>query len=333
MIKLSMQKIWRLLKSAHTPVNDENGQILIIILLVLVVGVSIVLSLSARSLTDIRTTTSTEQSNRAYFAAEAGIERALQQIKDGGVSGTTQIAGNNSPLGNQAQYNGQIEITGGSTNAFAYDALKDQTIQVNLKPNINMTTYSDANFGLASGRLSVNWHVGGNPTPSAALEISILRVNSSGDYQMDRIACDKDAATRGNGFNCTGPAGLAVTNGGNNCSANPVPVSNKGSSVTNIFYCNSISFNAVGAGSYKSVLMRIRPLYQGDQIAVRYFTSGEYPSGTAGSLPQQGYKITSTGTGSDGASRKLEVYRSFPTLPTVFDFVLYNGSSNALTKP
>ena len=172
--------------------SNQSGQILIIILLVLVVGISIVLSLSARSLTDIRTTTSTEQSNRAYFAAEAGIERALQQIKDGGIVGTTDIVGNNSPLSNAATYTGQIEITGGSAEAFAFDALKDQSIQVNLKPNINQSTFSANDFGLSrtdvsgnnSGRITVYWHIGSAAFPSAALEISILRVNSGGTFQI-----------------------------------------------------------------------------------------------------------------------------------------------------
>lgn len=321
--------------------SNESGQVLIIVLLVLVVGVSIVLSLSARSLTDIRTTTSTEQSNRAYFAAEAGIERALQQIKDtSSIANGTAISGSTTPLSNQAQYTGSIEITGGSTSAFYYDAIKDQTVQVNLKPNINQNAHGAADFGLGSGRLSVLWHVGATPTPSHALEISILRVDSAGSYVIDRLACDKDASHSGNGLNCTGPANMSVVNGGNNCSGTAVPVSNKGAGAT-VTFCNAISFNVVPqpAGNYKAILMRVRPICYApctattEAMGVRYYTSTEFPGGTAGSLSQQGYKITSTGSSPDGASRKLEVYRSFPSLPTVFDFVLYNGSSNALTKP
>jgi Tfp pilus assembly protein PilX len=334
MIKVTMQALWRNFLSAHAQAKRENGQILIIILLVLVVGVSIVLSLSARSLTDIRTTTSTEQSNRAYFAAEAGIERALQQIKDGGISDTTLIQGNNNPLGSgNAQYNGQIELTGGTANAFGYDALKDQSVQVNLKPNINMATYTDSSFGLSSGTLTVYWHTSsdGNPGDESkmALEISVLRVNATGAYTMDKYGCDPDTTRQPvNGLNCSGGTGPLQTFA--SCDSN-IDVDNKAQDTD---FCYGFTFNATAA-NHKSILMRIRPICPpnsgtpactsiSEPIAVRY---------NGGNLPQQGYKITSTGTGQDGATRKLVVFRSFPTLPTVFDFVLYNGSNNALTKP
>src|SRR3990167_11200524 len=64
--------------------RSQKGQMLIIFLLVLVVGVAIVLSVASRSLTDIRTTTTSDEPIRAYFAAEAGVESALKKI-----SGTT----------------------------------------------------------------------------------------------------------------------------------------------------------------------------------------------------------------------------------------------------
>src|SRR3989304_631033 len=64
--------------------NKEKGQILILFLLVLVVGLAIVLSVASRTITDIRTTTTSDESNRAYFAAEAGIEEALQQLESTG---------------------------------------------------------------------------------------------------------------------------------------------------------------------------------------------------------------------------------------------------------
>src|SRR3989338_9342906 len=61
--------------------KSPKGQILILFLLVLVVGLAIVLSVASRSITDIRTTTTSDESNRAYFAAEAGIEEALKRLE------------------------------------------------------------------------------------------------------------------------------------------------------------------------------------------------------------------------------------------------------------
>src|SRR3989344_1324281 len=64
-----------------THLKSSKGQILILFLLVLVVGVAIVLSVASRTITDIRTTTTSDESNRAYFAAEAGIEEALKRLE------------------------------------------------------------------------------------------------------------------------------------------------------------------------------------------------------------------------------------------------------------
>src|SRR4030042_5279467 len=64
--------------------HNSKGQILVLFLLVLVIGLSIVLLVASRTITDIRTTTTSDESNRAYFAAEAGVEEALQQLESTG---------------------------------------------------------------------------------------------------------------------------------------------------------------------------------------------------------------------------------------------------------
>lgn len=57
--------------------NEEKGQIIIILLLLMLVTLSIGLALTQKSVTDVTTSTQTEQSSRAFSAAEAGIEKAL----------------------------------------------------------------------------------------------------------------------------------------------------------------------------------------------------------------------------------------------------------------
>ena len=56
----------------------EKGQIILILLLVMTVALGVGLTIVQRSLTDISTSTKVEQSSRAFSAAEAGIEKALQ---------------------------------------------------------------------------------------------------------------------------------------------------------------------------------------------------------------------------------------------------------------
>jgi hypothetical protein len=55
----------------------QKGQILLISLLVLVVALTVGLSVVTRSITTVRTTSEEESSQRAFSAAEAGIEQAL----------------------------------------------------------------------------------------------------------------------------------------------------------------------------------------------------------------------------------------------------------------
>ena len=56
----------------------EQGQVLLIIVLVMVVALTVGLSLASRSLIQVRTTGEQAESQKAFSAAEAGIEQALQ---------------------------------------------------------------------------------------------------------------------------------------------------------------------------------------------------------------------------------------------------------------
>ena len=62
------------MKSAVKP-----GQVLILVLLVVVVALAVGLSVASRNITNVRTSTQTEESQKAFSAAEAGIESILSQ--------------------------------------------------------------------------------------------------------------------------------------------------------------------------------------------------------------------------------------------------------------
>lgn len=62
------------MKSAAKP-----GQVLILVLLVVVVSLAVGLSVASRNITNIRTSTQTEESQKAFSAAEGGIESILSQ--------------------------------------------------------------------------------------------------------------------------------------------------------------------------------------------------------------------------------------------------------------
>src|SRR5258708_9711539 len=82
--------------------NSQNGQIVVVLVLVMLVALTIGLAITLRSVSDVTTSTQTEQSSRAFSAAEAGIERAIQ---DGpGAAQTSQFA-----LDNQS--NAQVTLS------------------------------------------------------------------------------------------------------------------------------------------------------------------------------------------------------------------------------
>ena len=56
----------------------ERGQALLIVLLVMTVALTVGLSVATRTIVNVRITTQEEQSQRAFSAAEAGIEETLR---------------------------------------------------------------------------------------------------------------------------------------------------------------------------------------------------------------------------------------------------------------
>ena len=67
----------KILKSAHCSLltaHSQSGQIVIILLLLMLVILSIGLAVTQRTITNVSTSSQTEQSSRAFSAAEAGLE-------------------------------------------------------------------------------------------------------------------------------------------------------------------------------------------------------------------------------------------------------------------
>jgi hypothetical protein len=102
-----------------------------------------------------------------------------------------------------------------------------------------------------------------------------------------------------------------------------------GTTVNNYGYESSITLTGAGgmvpSGSSMK-LARIRLMY-GDateQIAVA-------PVGVGVVLPTQGQQITSTAS-AGGKQRTVKVLRSNATLPAIFDYALFNGSTSTLSK-
>src|SRR3989344_5732237 len=58
--------------------QNQAGQVLLIVILILIIVLTVGLSIASRSITTIRTSTDEASSQKALSAAEAGIEQTIQ---------------------------------------------------------------------------------------------------------------------------------------------------------------------------------------------------------------------------------------------------------------
>lgn len=331
--------------------NSQSGQILVIFLLVLVVGLALVLSIASRTVTDVRQSTTSDESNRAYFAAESGVQNALKKITE-----TPGFSTDVTPGAADVNFNGVNSSSAGvtvtsisvsSSQIFEYPApvAKDDVSQVSLISNFNdeMTiTGISPSFAYNEG-LNIYF---GTAVPVAlsdrpSVEVSLITKDGSTPPVWGIRKYTFNGETSNNAINhfCTATQG--TYNGFTN---------QDGASAKTYVYRAQVRF-AVGntdcppipgppTGSTpndnnpsgaRPVLVRIRLLYNPSPIALAVQGINAAGTGTR-DLPSQGSKITSLGKTPSGVTRKLTATRLYPALPAIFDYVLFNGSSNPLTK-
>lgn len=302
---------------------DQRGQILVIILLVLVVSLAIVLSLVSRSVTDVRTSVTTEQSNRAYFAAEAGVEEALKQLKGDPYYTSSDTSFD---LPNQSKVTTVVTQLGGTTPfAFPNPVGADNPAQVNFLKDYKCLSQvpvltscrNGGSYRADAQYIDIYW---GDPSYSGftALEATFIYENG-GTYSLAKKAYDPDSSRSSlNNFENTEDA----VPGNTTCST--AITTQLGSKTYK--NCKRIDLAGLGIpGNSALYIGRLRLMYnaQAEPVAVVPVSA---------SLPAQGSEIVSTGKVEGGATRKLKVFRSFPSLPGIFDYVLFNGSTQALSK-
>lgn len=323
--------------------KSTRGQILILFLLVLVVGVAIVLSVASRTITDIRTTTTSDESNRAYFAAEAGIEEALQQLQGGGAIPATGLD-INFPAVNTSAETVDVTSTMPTPTTFIYpdNLARDDVAQAVLLndfnnpssgspvPNsLNFFWGSDSTIAVTTPAIEVTvvYCVGvGGPPPAAC--------PAAPEFKLVKFTFDPYTARPGTNNFCTGvdktgadltdslsglnrhfafKRSIDIVNGElGGCRGGSPPVVGGGSPPV---------VEGIGAGN-TPVLARIRLLYNPNPEPVAVTVD-------SGHLPSQGAIIESTGTTPSGVTRKLQVTRLYPALPALFDYVLFSGQDLA----
>lgn len=270
----------------------KSGQILLITLLVLSVALTIALSLIARSSIDTSLSTQVEESNRAFSAAEAGIEDALKS----GVGGTKALSASNT------SYIVTAETIGGTTSYDAGQITLGESSTIWFIPHLNTgePDYGSVNYYQPTKNITICWS-GQSPASAEtpALEGTVYYL-SSGTYKTSKFAFDPFSDRRSiNRF------------------IDPDNVNQCDVGAANYTASFRLTDYQVGVAD-KPIFMRLRPVYAETSIALKTETD----------LPGLGTTFTSCGSSTPGVTACISARQLYPEPPDVFDYVLYanNGS-------
>lgn len=174
-----------MLKLRKDFVEKQRGQVLLVVVLVMVVGLTVGLSLASRSITNLRTATEQVSADRAFSAAEAGVQRALK----------SGLAIADEPLDSQTSIKQVIiDNTYGQAAFLVNDG---NPLPQDDGADVWLSTYPDYSDPRFSGKVQVYWGTTA-ACSDAALEIIVIK-GTRANPSMDRYALDP-CNTRGNNF-------------------------------------------------------------------------------------------------------------------------------------
>lgn len=293
--------------------KKQKGQIILILILVMTVALGVGLSIIQRSLSDISSAAKVEQSSRAFSAAEAGIERALQQqaqaniiVSEGDLNNASAAVDIKPNLPNSGQ---ALEYPPVSKEEIAHVWLAD--LDANPQkfyggsaldvfwgaPNLIASTQSD------------NW-------PALALTIVYADNNI---YKSQKFYFDpNEARADTNGFKKVSQMPFS------SCSASNPHIINTSSSDSitaqdRNFYCQ-VRISGVNPSS---ILLRARILYSSTSHPLAVAPRGGL------SLPQQATIYKSTGTFGN-SQRTVQLFKLDKVVPFYFDYAIF--SAGDITK-
>ena len=295
--------------------QDQKGQVLLILILVMTVGLTIGLSVIQRSLTGVSTASKLEQSSRALSAAEAGIERALNSGPTGSPT-TVNFTENSS--GSTTIDSGKIPTP---EQALEYPPLTKEDIAqfwlADPNPNLSLPTYYNNNS------IIVYWGKPGLPdVDKAALEISIIYLRTdNGSYDKKQFFFDTNGIGRRVENNFKDPLVAGTDYSLGSCGDMTIP--NSGSPTR--YYCTVTlsGLNSLPGGTSRLIMVRARFLYNsiGQPLALA--------PASGSSLPPQAQIYTATGTSGE-TQRKVQLFKLDQVVPPYLDYAIF--SAGAIVK-
>ena len=285
--------------------HSQSGQLILTLVLVLTVALAIGLSLVQKSLTDVSTATRTEQSTRAFSAAEAGIEQALLTIPGSG-SSNFPINGGNTTVDDQGEVP-RPAATGQVQEIFELPKLaKERVEQAWFADPKNNDTKGVPAEGYNQSSLDLYW--GDSALDKAAILAKVVYYDSS-DTSYKSISFPLDSnPNRGNNFNTP----ISPT-----CK-DSFYEKDTTSGTSRKFYC----FARISGWSanVRLMLIRIRMLYNPSDQPIAIQAVG---SCAGCNIPRQARIINSVGSSGD-TQRRVQVFKQEKVVPPYFDYAIFS---------
>lgn len=269
--------------------RNSEGQALVLVLLALAVVLTIVLFVLSRSITDISVSSNEGEAASAFSAAEAGVEQALVI----GVGGSSVVG--------SASYTSQVSNLAEGASSFKYptDLNSGDSMTLWLKSQDTSADYTGSSLKICWGKPGA--YTDQNLMP--AIETVVFYetvVDTPSTARIYRAAFDPNAARRTeNSF--TAPGGSCV----------------------------------IGAETFQfqtTLDLSSLPNPQFAFIRMFYNTDTSHPvafdSTDTHLFPTQGMLISSLGVAAQ-SSRKVEVFQSWPEIPSSFQFAVYSPTGLA----
>lgn len=317
-------------------IKNQSGQVIIILLLIMLVALSIGLVATQRSVTDVTTSTQSDQSTRAFSAAEAGIEQIIQR------GGTNSL---NVTLGDNARFSVNASDLPKENEGLEYPPIGKEVIAQVWFADPNSAGSPTKHYGGSSvdiyfgnkglfqqQGLADAYDLPAESKPAISLTF-INRVGTGASAKYESYKVYLDSVNRSNNF--WNPS----TSGANqiDCQRNGLSAITTTSS-TSSFYCkktinikrdDSDGAPLCNTSDCYPVLVRIRMLYatEPQKIAIvptsSTCTNASHPQPC---LPKQANRYVSTGQA--GRSQKtIEVFRVKKVVPPWFDFAIFSAGA------
>lgn len=269
---------------------NQEGQILLIVVLTMVIVLTVGLSVASRIVTELKLSKQNEESQRAFQAAEAGIEQTLSSGEARSVS-----------LGNNASFTTTIDPDEGSALVLNNGQEVDQAVGA----DVWLSNYPDYSSPMGAGSTVTATIYWGSPSQTSCL-------SSGGDLAvpaLEVIILQGDVSD---------PTIQKYILEGSGCSPSRIDGATSGTSGT--FTVKGIQFsNSASISFANGLIMKVIPIFNSSLVGFQI----QIPPSPQGTLfPSQGSIVTSTGTSGDTV-RKVSYYKSYPQLPLeVFSYSL-----------